>query len=651
MTNETGTTTNTAENSTVGIQAETVHNSNVYIVGPDSAPEHKYEVGKRYLDDGVPKSARDLISDAIACGHNTAQVRFHWVLAMLSKRAYHDLTADERERLHLVSGLVDSYPDDEWKAALRVTFDLLECLVEVNGETETALKALRELPPEQRDPIVRHLDLVLTGGIKDSIWAESREAAKASRFANDRSKRVWAYFEPEPIGPRARPPVTVAYGIETQGEAYVYSGLFALLAGLLWIFGVSASPVPVIIETLILVGAGFGAYRFGEQWWFLKRRLEDKEREHFPPYLTNVHTTGDGFTNRVHHSFEHYFAVCAPHGVDRDQWLRYTTGIRASLGMEISEIYRESRVGIDRLYWLIRYLARDTRDRHVNGSLVDYRQRYTTKMTTKAACTASLGVTVLMGLSIAVQTGSPMGFLGLIAAALSGGKAATAWLRLSSEKRRLAEDTHEYEERLAARVDAYQRWKGYLDSIRPSESEMETWLACDKTIFTDEVLRHYQLGWREIITHTILFTPARPYKRARVNGGPWRYSRYELRLFLVTQDGVREVSTELDFSDATLTNEHRSNYRFDTVSSVQVAERSGASYELELILSNGPARIIRVKDADTHQLVPGENPEVISAINLDAVGFTNTFHLLEGIAADGKRWIDRNSPGRPPHAA
>ncbi|MGH8527481.1 MAG: hypothetical protein ACREXY_25710, partial [Gammaproteobacteria bacterium] len=195
----------------------------------------------------------------------------------------------------------------------------------------------------------------------------------------------------------------------------------------------------------------------------------------------------------------------------------------------------------------------------------------------------------------------------------------------------------------------YERWKAFVDATRPSETQMETWLTCDKTLFVDEVLRHYQLSWRDIIIHTILMTPVRPYDRAREKGGPWRYSRYSLRLFLVTRDGVREVNTEFDFADSTRTNEQRSNYRFDALSSVQVTERDNVGYDLELVLSNGPARKIRVKDTDTHQLAPDENAQELTNINLDAAGFAHAFRLLEGIAADGKRWIERNNSNNPPH--
>ncbi|QTR04629.1 hypothetical protein J7S33_07195, partial [Saccharothrix algeriensis] len=69
--------TNTAEaGATVGIQAETVHNSTVYQVLPDASPRQKFEVGVRYLEDGVPVRARELINDAIAHGYDNGEVRF-----------------------------------------------------------------------------------------------------------------------------------------------------------------------------------------------------------------------------------------------------------------------------------------------------------------------------------------------------------------------------------------------------------------------------------------------------------------------------------------------------------------------------------------------------------------------------------------------
>jgi hypothetical protein len=142
-----------------------------------------------------------------------------------------------------------------------------------------------------------------------------------------------------------------------------------------------------------------------------------------------------------------------------------------------------------------------------------------------------------------------------------------------------------------------------------------------------------------------LQTPAKHRKRARVSGGTWRYSKYDIRLFLITQDGAHEVSTELDFEQASLNGQERNNFRFDAVSSVHVHKTGAFSYTLELTLMNGPTSSIRVTDPEVPQPDPGENPDTFSERDLDAAGFTHTLRILEGIAAEGKSWIDRD-----PHA-
>ncbi|MFE5844532.1 hypothetical protein ACFQ7N_23200 [Streptomyces niveus] len=642
-----------AYNSTVGIQAETVHNPTVNIHA-DASPQEKYKVGVRYLEDGVPSRARDMISDAIARGHDGAEVRFHWVLAMLSARAYHDLSTEELQRLHHASGLTGTYAEGEWKDALRVAFELLAMLSTTDGETGRVLERLLALSPSQRDAILHHLDLVLTGGLKDSLWAENRERAEAVRFGNDRVQRVWAYFEPDPVGPRALPP-RPSTAAAARAFLPLRVGLFVVVTAFLWTLALVADPAAAVIELLVALGAGLTAAHFGRGWWYQEHWLKAKNRESHIPHTRDPSSTGDGFTNRVRHSFDHYFSTRVPHGFAPHEWFGYTVQIRNARVAEIALLYRESRISVDRVNWLIRYLAEDALDRHNKGTLFDHRDQNQTPAVAKALCVAALITLAITTLTLQGTVASGVGawqmvlaILAVAGAAWSGHAAASSWLEAWGEERRLAEETQEYQEQLTARQVAYQNWKSFLDTTRPSELEMETWLTCDKTLFVDEALRHYQLTWRDLITHTILMTPARPYKRGRVKGGPWRYSRYSFRLFLVTQDGVREISSEFDFTDAKRGDEQRSNYRFDALSSVQVTERAHVGYDLELILTNGPARNIRVKDADTHQLAPDENAQEIAEINLNSAGFIHTFRLLEGIAADGKGWIERNDPNNLP---
>ncbi|MGW0574216.1 hypothetical protein [Streptomyces tauricus] len=648
-----GGTHNSAYDSTVGIQAETVHNSNVYFVHPDASPQEKYGVGVRFLEDGIPSRARDMISDAIAHGHENAEVRFHWVLAMLSARAYHDLTTEELQRLHHASGRVRTYAEGEWKDALHIAFELLAMLSTTDGETGRVLERLLTLSPRRRDAILHHFDLVLTGGLKDSLWAENRERAETARFGGDRVQRVWAYFEPDPIGPRALQP-RPSTAATARAALPVRAGLFVIVTTFLWILALIADPAAAAIELLVALGAGLTAAHFGPRWWYHEHQLKARNRQFPIPHTGAYVSDQDGFTKRVRHSFDHYFSMRTPYGFAPQEWLGRTGYIRNSLVVEIAFLYRESRISVDRVNWLIRYLAEDARDRYNRGTLFDRPHQNQTLVVAKVMCVLALialGITALalIGTVASDATGQlPLAVLAVAGSVWSGRAAAFSWLEARGEERRMAEEGQEYHARLSARQVAYQNWKSFLDATRPSELEMETWLTCDKTLFVDEALRHYQLTWRDLITHTILVTPARPYKRGRMKGGPWRYSRYSFRLFLVTQDGVREISSEFDFADAKRGGEQRSNYRFDALSSVQVTERTRIGYDLELILTNGPARNIRVKDADTHQLAPDENAQQIAEINLNAAGFVHTFRLLEGIAADGKGWIERNNPNNIP---
>lgn len=641
--------TSAAYGSTVGIQAEAVHNSNVYFVHPDASPQEKYRVGVRYLENGVPSRAREMIGDAIAHGYDGAEVRFHWVLAVLSTRTLDDLSAEEVRQLHRASGLVRTYADDAWKEALRVTFDLLAVLSVAGGETTPLLKQLQDLPLRSHNAILRHLDLMLTGGLKDELWTETRERAGAERFGNDRVRRVWAYFAPAPIGARAvlpRPTTAAA----AKAALPVRAVLFVVSSVLLWALALIADPAEAIVELPVALGAGTTAAHFGARWWSQEPR-SDPAAGAQTPRTSGPASAEDKFTKQVRHSFDHYFSVRTPYGFTPDAWLTHTAHVRGSLAAEIADLYRESRIGVDRVTWLIRYLAEDARSRHNNGTLFDHHRQDRTPLGSKAltvVALATLGIATSTAFGTAVSgAASPQSlwaFLAVLGAAWSGHATASLWLEIRREEHRVARETRKYHEQLTARRIAHRRWQTILEATRPSEREMETWLTCDKTSFVDEALRHHRLTWRDLITHTILVAPAPRYKRGRVRGGPWRYSHYVFRLFLFTQDGIREISSEFDFSDATRKNEQRSNYRFDALSSVQVTENVDVGYDLELVLTNGPARKIRVKDADAHQLAPDENAQEISEINLSAAGSTHTFRLLEGIAADGKSWIERHSP-------
>jgi hypothetical protein len=349
-----------------------------------------------------------------------------------------------------------------------------------------------------------------------------------------------------------------------------------------------------------------------------------------------------GFASRVSRDFEHYFSTYLPVGVERGRWLAITSGVRAVLRDEVVEIYRESRVTAESLKWLVRHLASDVRTRWQQGTLFEHRTIHRVSRATRAWCVVSfvVGGVALLGLAFVAVKADPLFSTFAFLAAVAGARAAALrWYWVIKEKRRAAEDREDYERRLGSRKTAYERWKEKLDSTRPSEGEMENWLTYDKIVLLDEALRHYGLAWRDIITHAFLSSPAKSYKRARVKRGPWRYSKYEVRLFLITQDGVREVGTELDFEHAVLGGQERTNFRFDAVSSVHVVQSGASDCKLELTLFNGPSRTIRVVDAESRGAESVNDTENPSEASLDSAGFAHTLHILEGIAAEGKNWI------------
>lgn len=641
---------------TAGIQAESVHESTVYQnstvyhestvyqVRPGASPEEKYAAGVRALNSGVPSQARELIYEAIISRHDNAEVRFHWVLSMLSKRSYRDLTAEEREQLGRTPAILHTYADDEWKQALEVVCELLRCLFHSEGEFGRALNELLALNSQQRDMIVHHLDLVLTGGMKDHLWAETRRAAENARFSERRLDRVWAYFHPEPAPPRVRKPAPDAITITDWAHAVTWSALFLVAVGYLGWMMLMEARVLLIVDYLLVLIAGPIAAVHGFEWCYRTERIRTKDREYFGPRWDHSAPKG-GFADDVDNSFMRYFNTYVPDGVDRRIWHAETAGIRRARRDEVVELYREQRVGVERVNWLIRYLVGDVKKHWKEGELLGYRVRYRTELSTKVWCVTSLVVLVISAMKVAVfaiQRSPLPASIATLGVLVGGQLAAVRWLRVVSERRRLVEDYQEYDERLAERQEAYQRWKEKLDRNRPSENEMEIWLNCDKTMILDDALCHYRLAWRDVIAHAFLLTPARRRNRARVPGGPWRYSKYEIRLFLVTLDGVREISTELDFVRCSVDGEDRNNFRFDAVSSVHVSRTGICNHALELTLMNGPTRSIRVLDSDTRHSDTGENPDTYSKINLESSGFTHTLHILEGIAAEGKGWIDRD---------
>jgi hypothetical protein len=635
-------TTNTAESgATVGIQAESVHNSTVYMVQPGDSPQRKYEVGVNYLDGGVPGEARRLIDEAIASGHDTYEVRFHLVLALLSKRSDRDLTNEDRERVARMSDPSSGAEADEWAAALSVIRDLLAYMHTPQLDPRPVLEELDALQSLQRAKILQHLDLMLTGVLKDRLWDATRAAAERDQLDHDRSGRVWAYFQPTPAPPKARvpndDPPTIGEWFRAVAAIAVFAVAFGRLGQSVLIDG---SPLPVLC-LLMMIAAGVTGAHAASVWSHRSARLAEKEWEHADQ--RSLRPPEQGFARQVEHRFQHYSHRYAPPEPDRDRWLAETAGIRSTLRNEVADLYQGVK-RVTEVDWLTRYLVRDVRDKWKNGNLYEYRKRYRTSPSIKVSCVVSAAIFITTGSTVVITAVRVDPFLSTLATPVtlvSGWVSAVAALKLVNRHRRLTDEKLEHAEAFAARKAEYQRWQERLRSTRPSEEEMEHWLDCDRKLFLDMALTTYQVAWRDIIAYALLQGPAKSYRRARESNGPWRYSKYDLRLFLITRHGVREVGAELNFQKAATNSQERNNFRFDAVSSIRVTIDNQARHILELTLTNGPARTFRIADSSPSSAGKSDDSDGPPDLDLDAAGFFHALHVLEGIAAEGRSWINR----------
>lgn len=634
----------------VGVQADHAHDFVVNFYGRELAPSELYQHGVRWLDDGLPSRAKEMLARAIEGGLDSAEVRFHWVLAMFSKRSLRDLSSDEIQHFEVAVKKFGTYQDlDRYATALRALGLLFDHLLNGSGgEAATAEKPLLELPRDMLEKIELHLELVLSGVTKDKLWARTKERAAITRFAGDRSGRVWAYFHPIPVKPR-KWIAPASYPAAKRGIEEVTVDL--CVVGMTVFLGLAALLGPHPVAVVFFLGAVVASVFAGRdifEWRYQHDQAMAKAGRFFG--VLPATASEDGFTGRVQNSFERMFYQYIPHGLEPEDWLNRTAGIRSQLCREISDVYRESRIPIGRVNWLIRHLASEVKQAFEEGRLYDFAAGHRVAGRTKLRAVTLSGAGLVMTLAL-FGTVSAAGRVLLVAVLVGGGFATFNWYRFHRTRRGLKDAEAEAEVHYQTRLVAYERWARRLDDTRPSEIEMETWLRSDITVLVDRVLSEARLEWRDVITHAVLRGPAPGRVRRRSKGGQWRYSDYLLHVFVVTKDGVREVVSELDFKSGEFGNQSRRNFQLDAISSVEVEEGTDRSRTLGLTLTNGPTRKINVTDTnqdpsdldDPHGEISDVDQEELLRMNLDAAGFNHALRLLEGIGADGKGWIERNA--------
>jgi hypothetical protein len=87
---------------------------------------------------------------------------------------------------------------------------------------------------------------------------------------------------------------------------------------------------------------------------------------------------------------------------------------------------------------------------------------------------------------------------------------------------------------------------------------------------------------------------------------------------------------------ATLHDWERVDYEYDAVDAVRVEWGDDGSRVLRLFLVDGATVEVGVREPG--QAETDEDPEILAVGAVDATGLRNTLFVLEGVAAEGRRW-------------
>ncbi|GLW22816.1 hypothetical protein Mame01_28590 [Microbispora amethystogenes] len=630
-----------ADTSQVGVQGIVHGDVHYYAVAPDAPAEKRFEVGARFLDGGAAGRALELIDEALALGYVTNKVWFHWLLALVSGRTRQELSAWEAARLRYLDRSLTITGDDSWADGVRVVRRLLDAAGKSDADIRVLMKELDELRPTQRGMILRHMEVFLDGPLKDQMWRLVLQRACDDQLSDGRKDRVWKFFQPEPVPPRVRQPAPVAVPGATWVRAVAGTIVSVAATGHIGLLLAQNGQVPALLACVLGVAGACVAGRAGLEWRFRsgRRRAIDEAYAPGPPRRTSL--PPDRLAKRVDHQFTYYLGKYVPYGMDRETWLTWTAGIRRRMRDEVADAYRDTGDKVEEFNWLIRHRAGRLKCQWERGTLWNYRRELATPPRTMAAAVFGTLAFATGGVWVAgeaVRAGGLVGIRSIALVVVAGWVAGRSWMLIALAHRHHAADQAETEKLEKDSEEAFARWKDRLRD-KPDDGEMAIWLDCDRKVLLEQALRHYQLKMSDVVAHAFIEARSGSATRARVPGGPWRYRRYQLMIFLLTADGVRQWNAVLDFPEGTFDEPQRLNYRYEAVTTVRVRQEKSKARTFELSLMDGQKITAQMIGPEMEEPQQAEDSEAVSEVTLDAAGLRHTLHVLEGVAAEGKAWM------------
>lgn len=131
---------------------------------------------------------------------------------------------------------------------------------------------------------------------------------------------------------------------------------------------------------------------------------------------------------------------------------------------------------------------------------------------------------------------------------------------------------------------------------KPSDAQMDTWLAADKAAILNGAMSKLDLPVESVINAQDPLVVIGPAMRAKIKAGEdgvFRFSKYEIVIIYLTDYHLGAYSCELDFVTGTVTHEETQEYHYTDVVSVAT-------------LTSNTTFVVETMDGKTHPIVSSQ---------------------------------------------
>lgn len=677
--------TNIAQDSTsVGVQG--VVHGNVYF--GTNTPAQKYALGKNRLHRGLPREAEALLGEAVQEEDQSPEIGYYWALSILSGRSFDQLDEGELRNLMRACQLMENQREDTWSDALAVINQLIVHLWEQDQPMApgtitlaTVRKEFEALDPHRQEEIQRHLDRMLSGAVREDFYSKEKDEAEHRRKRGERKRRATKFFEPNPAEPRPIAP--------PQEPSRILPILKLVLGASVGVAGLSVA-LPALLQglrsaalglTLIIVGTLAVAWYGLQRRIILDRRKRYQERWEIPEEEDGQRWKPETYWGHIAlNVVRGAFNRSAPDDEEeRKLWREVTKGFRLNLTRELVETYEPTVKRAVDIRWLARWHAEQIARSWAEDRLDEFRLLNTVPRRIYLGIMI-FSIVLVLGTMLSWRTlwqsgGFTEYAIAPVLIALGVRVGCDQACELRRRSRYHADTLIEIQQHLSDELLAYREVRTYLDD-RPSDMEMARWLDHDKRYLRAIAMELCEVNNRDVVTHLALTEPGPQCDRARVSQGPARYSKYVIKIFLLTTHGVRLYEFYLDTLTGDWEEKGRHSFRYDAIASVQVTrirvtkrgpvlgvpakQQSGGETPSSVGADRKPSRpVTTYHDIFKIVLVSSESIRVFAemvdefddegqdesewdellARALDSSGVSGALRMMEAITADGTEWL------------